>query len=92
MNRAGKRAERKLTEPTGIEFSLTSVDSLCCPSRQALAKTACPGATAGQYASSRHLSTVCESTWASTQYPAGRMAERGVPGHWKPRILAPGCR
>jgi len=49
-------------EPTGFEFSLTSVNSFCCPSRKTLSQAACTGAIAWQSSSSRHLTTVYGST------------------------------
>jgi hypothetical protein len=48
---SGKRAESNRPEPTGIECSLTSVDSLCSSTREALAKTAWAGTTAWQSSS-----------------------------------------
>src|SRR6266699_6002574 len=67
------------TEPTGFEFSLTSVDSFYCSSWQALSQTPCARARAWQ-SSPNHLRTAaCRSTEASACHPSGSMAKRGTP-------------
>jgi hypothetical protein len=49
MRLAGERAERKLTEPTGIEVSLTNAGDVCSSPWKALSQDAtCPCKTSSQ--------------------------------------------